>query len=118
MATVPCFRHGSVQRGRVSTFYPAFIKDGVRDSKKLPICMPCTRELAAAHASDWLDQAFNDSPVQDPSCTRCGQLAQTLSDLTRFFCTVYVDGKTRRDYMAYYCDACVSDARQEFSLAR
>lgn len=116
MAQKPCDRHGTPRPGRLCGAYPALVVDGVRKAKYVRLCTDCTRDLLTAHAGDWLDAAVGDPLAENTACTGCGSVQPTNADLNRFYCTVYLDGKQRRDYSAVYCTDCTKERVKEFSF--
>jgi hypothetical protein len=117
MATLPCDAHGGIARGRLCTAYPALLQDGNRKSAKRRLCMDCMHDLLVMHATDWQDQVLKLEQDAGTTCTRCGEVYVGNGQLSRFFCTAYIDGKTRRDYFALYCDSCAQFVAEELSLA-
>lgn len=116
MASRACDRHGSPQPGRLCGFYPTLVTDSVRRSKRMYLCTGCARELVVAHATDWLDTALESSLRGTSSCTSCGQVVNGNGHLSRFYATLYLDGKSRRDYAAAYCPDCTRARSAEFGL--
>jgi hypothetical protein len=116
MPTGVCDRHGGPLRGRSCSFYPALFEDGKRLQAKWKLCRDCVSELLTDHRKDWLDSLLDSRDGESNACYCCGKLADSLSSLRRLYVTVYVDGKTRRDYASYYCDDCAEVAKHEFKL--
>lgn len=116
MATAPCSIHKSPQPGRLCGFYPALVLSGQRASRKFQVCQPCSREVIGRHAKDWQDFSLYGSQEGPPACTSCGLVADVGVDYGRFYCTVYLDGKNRRDYRALYCPDCSRKCLEEFEI--
>ncbi len=116
MSTLPCDCHGHTVRGRLLGAYPVLVKDGVRFASKKRLCEDGIHELLTRHKSDWRDSFFLDGTNEQCACYSCGSIAESLHSLRRFYCTVYVDHKSRRDYSAYYCDECAELISEELVL--
>lgn len=116
MASMPCDRHHEPRPGRLVGAYPSIVKDGRRYAKYRRLCTECARDLLVEHATDWVDTAVSGPLSDTTSCTACGLVLPSNGELSRFFCTVYVDGKNRRDYSAAYCPDCTKARVKEFDL--
>lgn len=116
MASKPCDRHGTPRPGRLCGAYPVLLQDGIRKTKYLRLCTECARELLMDHAADWVDKAVAGRLSETAACTGCGQVLPGNGSLARFYCTLYLDGKNRRDYEAAYCDDCTRARVKEFQF--
>lgn len=116
MATVPCTACHAPARGKAISFYPALLANGTRHAQRRYFCVEHARGVVSAHHRDWRDLALHDLVEETTSCYGCGELFDTNAALTRFFCTVYLDGKNRRDYKSQYCPTCVSAIVSEFEI--
>lgn len=116
MAGAPCDVHGEPRPGRLVGAYPSLLRDNVRTSKYRRLCTDCARDLVSSHARDWIDEAAAGPLREIQACTACGELQDSNAALTRFRCTVYLDGKNRRDYAAAYCPGCTKLIAREFAL--
>jgi hypothetical protein len=117
MASVPCDGHGTKRPGRLCGCYLALLTDGIRLKAYKRFCSDCCHELLARHGKDWVDQALDRAERTDAACHFCGEVVPTEADLSRFYSTVYIDGKSRRDYTSLYCPKCAEGIRSEFDLA-
>jgi predicted RNA-binding Zn-ribbon protein involved in translation (DUF1610 family) len=74
-------------------------------------------ELLGRHHKDWADRALDRSETTEPVCRFCGEVMQSEAGLSRFYGTLYVNGKDRRDFTSFYCPKCAEGIRSEFDLA-
>jgi hypothetical protein len=116
MAAAACDQCGQNRGSRLSTFYPALVADGKRHSKKRHLCSEHARDSIAKHAKDWRDKALVDADPPGSTCLACGEVQPVSAALTPFYCTLYLDGKYRRDYQSQYCAACVGTIVSEFEI--
>lgn len=116
MASMPCDVHHAPQPGRLCGIYPTLVTNGTRKSKYVRMCIPCSTDLLARHARDWVDHALRRELNAGLTCTSCGLVVEQTDKLFPFYATCYLNGKDRRDYTAMYCADCALKTAQEFEL--